>query len=90
MFAGPAGARADGARAQWGGLVPGRESSANRFGGWCERLSHQSGGIEDSGTQGLDRALGVLLDGVTLRGSLPTCPEAFSLANVMASDQRPN
>jgi hypothetical protein len=52
---------------------------------WFERLAHQHGGIEDSGARGLDRALGTLLDGVALRGSLRHCPEAFSLDDVMAS-----
>jgi hypothetical protein len=31
----------------------------------------------------LDRALGVLLDGVAMRGSLRSCPEALSLEDVL-------
>jgi hypothetical protein len=30
---------------------------------WLSRLEHQRGGIQDSGARGLDRALGILLDG---------------------------
>src|SRR2546429_6752735 len=33
--------------------------------------------------RGLDRALGVLLDGVAMRGSLRTCPEALRLEDVI-------
>src|SRR5439155_12104632 len=54
-----------------------------RIGNWLERLKHQHGGIEDSGARGLDRALGTLLDGVALRGSLRTCPEALRLDDVL-------
>src|SRR5207237_6302736 len=54
-----------------------------RIGDWIERLKHQHGGIEDSGARGLDRALGTLLDGVALRGSLRTCPEALRLEDVL-------
>lgn len=50
---------------------------------WITRLEHQHGGIEDSGARGLDRALGTLLDGVALRGSLRTCPEALRLEDVL-------
>src|SRR5437660_6017803 len=50
-----------------------------RIGDWLDRLHHQHGGIEDSGARGLDRALGILLDGPALRGSLWTCPEALRL-----------
>ncbi|MCA1647263.1 MAG: type IV secretory system conjugative DNA transfer family protein [Chloroflexi bacterium] len=54
-----------------------------RIGGWIERLAHQRGGIEDSGARGLDRSLGTLLDGVALRGSLRSCPEAIRLEDVL-------
>jgi hypothetical protein len=54
-----------------------------RIGDWLMRLSHQHGGIEDSGARGLDRALGVLLDGVALRGSLRQCAEAIRLEDVL-------
>ena len=50
-----------------------------RIADWLERLKHQHGGIEDSGARGLDRALGILLDGPALRGSLRACPEALRL-----------
>jgi Helicase HerA, central domain len=40
-----------------------------RISDWLERLRHQRDGIEDSGARGLDRSLGVLLDGVAMRGS---------------------
>jgi len=63
-------------------LKPHRGRDA-RIGGWIERLEHQHGGVEDSGARGLDRALGVLLDGVALRGSLRTCPEAIRLEDVL-------
>src|SRR5439155_10848325 len=53
-----------------------------RIAEWLTRLEHQRGGIEDSGARGLDRALGTLLDGVALRGSLRTCPEALRLDDV--------
>jgi hypothetical protein len=58
-------------------------SRDERIGQWIERLSHQRGGIEDSGARGLDRSLGVLLDGVAMRGSLRTCPEALRLEDVL-------
>src|SRR5439155_12446098 len=54
-----------------------------RIGDWLTRLEHQHGGIEDSGARGLDRALGVLLDGVAMRGSLRSCPEALRLEDVI-------
>jgi hypothetical protein len=54
-----------------------------RIGEWIDRLGHQRGGIEDSGARGLDRALGVLLDGVAMRGSLRSCPEALRLEDVL-------
>src|SRR5439155_7323492 len=54
-----------------------------RIGDWLARLEHQRGGIEDSGARGLDRSLGVLLDGVAMRGSLQTCPEALRLEDVI-------
>src|SRR5438876_1075025 len=50
---------------------------------WLSRLEHQRGGIEDSGARGLDRALGTLLDGVAMRGSLRSCPEALRLDDVV-------
>ncbi len=50
---------------------------------WLQRLEHQHGGIEDSGARGLDRALGILLDGPAMRGSLRTCPEALRLEDVI-------
>jgi hypothetical protein len=50
---------------------------------WIQRLEHQHGGIEDNGARGLDRALGTLLDGVALRGSLRSCPEALRLDDVI-------
>jgi hypothetical protein len=58
----------------------GRDS---RIGDWIGRLEHQHGGIEDSGARGLERALGVLLDGIAIRGSLRTCPEAIRLEDVL-------
>jgi hypothetical protein len=58
----------------------GRDS---RIADWLYRLEHQHGGIEDSGARGLDRALGTLLDGVALRGSLRSCPEALRLDDVV-------
>jgi len=54
-----------------------------RIADWLARLAHQHGGIEDSGARGLDRALGTLLDGVAMRGSLRTCPEALRLDDVL-------
>jgi len=50
---------------------------------WLHRLEHQHGGIEDSGARGLDRALGTLLDGVALRGSLKHCAQAIRLEDVV-------
>jgi hypothetical protein len=61
-------------------LEPHRSRDA-RIGEWIDRLEHQRGGIEDSGARGLDRSLGVLLDGVAMRGSLRTCPEALLLVD---------
>jgi hypothetical protein len=58
----------------------GRDS---RIGDWLQRLEHQRGGIEDSGARGLDRSLGTLLDGVVMRGSLRSCPEALRLEDVL-------
>jgi hypothetical protein len=46
-------------------------------------LEYQAGGIEDSGARGLDLALGILLDGPALRGSLRTCAEALRLEDVV-------
>src|SRR5947209_17281848 len=54
-----------------------------RIAEWLERLEHQHGGIEDSGARGLDRALGILLDGPAMRGSLRVCPEALRLEDVI-------
>ena len=54
-----------------------------RIGEWIDRLEHQRGGVEDSGARGLDRSLGVLLDGVAMRGSLRSCPEALRLEDVL-------
>jgi hypothetical protein len=54
-----------------------------RIADWLDRLEHQRGGIEDSGARGLDRSLGVLLDGVAMRGSLRTCPEALRVDDVV-------
>src|SRR5260221_7130145 len=54
-----------------------------RIADWIHRLEHQRGGIPDSGALGLDRSLGTLLDGVALRGSLRTCPEAPRLEDVV-------
>ncbi len=56
-----------------------------RIDDWLRRLGNQHGGVEDSGARGLDRALGILLDGVALRGSLRTCPEAIRLEDVLAA-----
>jgi len=61
-------------------LHRGRDS---RIEEWIDRLEHQRGGVEDSGARGLDRALGVLLDGVAMRGSLRSCPEALRLEDVL-------
>jgi hypothetical protein len=57
-----------------------------RIAGWLSRLHHQHGGIEDSGARGVDRSLGVLLDGVAMRGSLRACPEALRLDDVMETN----
>ena len=56
-----------------------------RIGEWIDRLDHQRGGVEDSGARGLDRSLGVLLDGVAMRGSLRACAEALRLEDVLAT-----
>src|SRR6185437_4583493 len=50
---------------------------------WLDRLKHQQGNLEDSGARGLYRALGSLLDGPAMRGSLRTCPEALRLEDVL-------
>jgi hypothetical protein len=50
---------------------------------WIQRLEHQHGGVEDSGARGLDRALGILLDGPAMLGSLRSCPEALRLEDVL-------
>lgn len=55
----------------------------SRIADWLERLSHQHGGIEDSGARGLDRALGTLLDGVAMRGLPRSRPEALRLDHVL-------
>jgi hypothetical protein len=55
---------------------------------WVGRLEHQHGGIEDSGARGLDRALGTLLDGVALRGSLKHCAQAIRLEDVVEATPR--
>lgn len=52
---------------------------------WLERLEHQHSGIEDSCARGLDRALGTLLDGVAMHGSLQACPRALQLEDVLAT-----
>jgi hypothetical protein len=54
-----------------------------RIAEWLARLGHQHGGIEDSG---LDRSLGVLLDGVAMRGSLRACPDAVRLDDVVETN----
>jgi TraM recognition site of TraD and TraG len=54
-----------------------------RVGDWVRRLEHQHGGVEDSGARGLDRALGILLDGPAMLGSLRSCPEALRLEDVL-------
>jgi HNH endonuclease/TraM recognition site of TraD and TraG len=66
-------------------LEPHRDRDG-RIGGWIDRLEHQRGGIEDSGARGLDRALGVLLDGVAMRGSLRACSEALRLEDVLETN----
>jgi hypothetical protein len=53
---------------------------------WLTRLSHQHGGIEESASRGLDRALGTILDGVAMRGSLRALPEALRLDDVMQTN----
>ena len=63
-------------------LIPFRDRDP-RIAEWIQRLQHQHGGIEDGGARGLDRALGTLLDGVALRGSLRSCPEALRLEDVL-------
>jgi hypothetical protein len=50
---------------------------------WVDRLEHQRGGVEDSGARGLDRALGILLDGPAMLGSLRSCPESLRLEDVL-------
>jgi hypothetical protein len=65
-------------------LEPHRGRDA-RINDWLHRLEHQHGGIEDSGARGLDRALGTLLDGVAMRGSLRACAEALRLDDVLAT-----
>jgi hypothetical protein len=57
-----------------------------RVADWVQRLEHQYGGVEDSGARGLDRALGTLLDGVALRGSLKHCAHAIRLEDVVDTD----
>jgi hypothetical protein len=57
-----------------------------RVGEWLSRLHHQHGGIEDSGARGLDRSLGVLLDGVAMRGSLRAGPESLRLDDVIETN----
>jgi hypothetical protein len=55
-----------------------------RIAEWLHRLEHQPpGGLDDSGAHDLDRAIGILLDGPALRGSLRTCPEALRLEDVI-------
>ena len=54
-----------------------------RIADWLHRLEHQHGGIEDSGARGLDRALGTLLDGVAMRGSLRAGADALRLDDVL-------
>jgi hypothetical protein len=66
-------------------LQPHRDRDA-RVADWLRRLEHQHGGIEDSGARGLDRSLGTLLDGVTMRGSLRACPEALRLDDVLTTN----
>ncbi len=58
-------------------------SRDERIAEWIRHLQHQHGGTEDSGARGLDRALGTLLDGVAIRGSLRACPEALRLDDVV-------
>jgi hypothetical protein len=57
-----------------------------RIGEWPERLGHQRDGVEDSGARGLDRSLGILLDGPPMRGSLRSCPEALRLEDVLETN----
>ena len=49
---------------------------------WLTRLG-QYDRVAESGAADLDRALGTLLDGVAIRGSLRTCPEALRLDDVL-------
>jgi hypothetical protein len=48
-------------------------SRDTRIADWLDR------GIEDRGAPGLDRALGILLDGPAIRGGLRTSPEVLRL-----------
>jgi hypothetical protein len=68
------------------GVLEQHRGRDERIADWLYRLEHQHGGVEDSGARGLDRALGTLLDGVALRGSLRSCPEALRLEDVVDTD----
>jgi hypothetical protein len=68
-----------------GALAPFRDRD-ERVAEWFRRLEGQHGGIEDSGARGLDRSLGTLLDGVAIRGSLRSCPEAIRLDDVLETN----
>jgi len=55
-----------------------------RIADWLARLSRYDRTAE-SGAADLDRALGTILDGIALRGSLRCCPEALRLDDVLAT-----
>jgi hypothetical protein len=53
-----------------------------RVSDWLDRLQRRDA-TEDAGTRDLERALGTLLDGVAMRGSLSTGPDALRLEDVL-------
>jgi hypothetical protein len=62
-------------------LEPFRRTDA-RVADWTERLSRRDG-VEDSGARDLERSLGTLLDGVAMRGSLSSGPDAVRLEDAL-------
>jgi hypothetical protein len=60
-------------------------SSDPRVASWLGQLS-QRDTVADSGARGLDRALGILLDGPAMRGSLRNCPEALRIEDVLETN----
>ena len=60
------------------------EDRDERVAQWLEQLG-QRDGTADSGARDLERSIGTLLDGVAMRGSLGTGPEALRLEDVLAT-----